>query len=320
MFFTDGKVSRDFLLNGSFNYAHPDYPLLVPLSVAWLYTCLGRVNDQLAKVIYPLQYLSLLMVFHYMAEKASSRRNASLFTALLALTPIVTIHAGGLPSRDFVGYADLTLSIYFAGAGGFFYLYIVAEDRFFLIISALFLGMGAWTKNEGLVFALIGGGLAGAYLLRKKRTPEILTAACILVILAAPWLVYKVYLNITSEYAGNMKIAAVRSNINRLPFILAGMKYNMFGNIALYNFTWYGYALTSLMNWRGFFRNRLIFLHAMLFLQFGAYIFVYIISPSDINWQISTSLDRLILHMVPFALLIAAINTGILSAGCCEKT
>ena len=102
----------------------------------------------------------------------------------------------------------------------------------------------------------------------------------------------------------------IHNNFDRLPFISESIINGMFFNTALYNFTWYGYLLTSLTNWRGIIRRPLIFLHIMLFVQLGIYVLTYVITPHDLQWHISTSLDRLLLHLIPLAILITAINVG----------
>lgn len=320
IFFLEGKVASAFLLNKSYASTHLDYPLLVPLAVSWIYTCLGTVNDQLAKVIFPLLFSAMLIVFFYIVRRLSTRGNAILFTALLALSPVIMTHTGGfsmpfgsLYSGDFVGYADLMLSIYFFSAAAFFYLYMLKDDTWPLFCSVLFLALGAWTKNEGLPYAFFGVILIALYLLispRIKRPGAVFIALLVLsfLVIAAPWLFYKSYLNLQSEYMVTLSLSTVMNNIGRLPLILSRTGGFMFRNVELFNLTWYLYFLTLILNWRRFFSAPLAFLNLFFFLQFSLYIFIYIISPNEINWHLDTSLDRLLLHMVPLVTFITAIN------------
>ena len=312
-FFWQKKISVSFLLN---NPAHPDYPLLIPLSIAWIYTSMGKINDHLAKILYPLQYVSLLIIFHYLLKKISSRKNALLFTTLLSLTPLLLIHAGGLPiglgefsKGDFVGYADITLSIYFISFCGFLYLFLLNQNYLFLTIAVLFLGMGAWTKNEGLTFALIGACLIAQYLSGKLKR-RLLTISVVLAVFILPWFAYRLYFGIPGEYfSSNLNFSVILGNVSRLSVIVNAMGKAMFvDNIALFSFIWYGYILTSLVNWRGFFHSPLFVLQTMFLSQIATYIFIYMISPHDIVWHLATSVDRLILHLTPLAMLITAVN------------
>ncbi|MBI5048065.1 MAG: hypothetical protein HZB54_03820 [Deltaproteobacteria bacterium] len=310
-FFMEKKVSPEFLLNAS---SHADYPLLIPLSVAWIYTSMGKLNDHMAKVMYPLQYVSLLIIFHYLLKKISSRNNALLFTTLLSLTPMLVLHAGGFPAMsvnlfvyDYVGYADITLSIYFISFCGFLYLFLLNQNYLLLTIAVLFLGMGAWTKNEGLTFALIGACLIAQYLSGELKR-RLLTISVILAVFVLPWLAYRLYFGIPGEYFSNLNFYVILDNISRLSVIVNTMGKSMFVDITLFSFIWYGYILTSLVNWRGFLHRPLFVLQTMLLSQCAIYIFIYMISPHDIVWHLTTSVDRLIFHLTPLALFIAGIN------------
>ena len=131
-FFLDRSVEAAFLTDPVYVQDHPDYPLLVPLAVSWIYTAIGAAQEEAGKIIYPLQFAALLSLMHYGVRKLTgSRTTGLLFTALLALTPVVLVHAAGFPvqidsgytGKDMTGYADLALSAYFLGAGIFIVLF-----------------------------------------------------------------------------------------------------------------------------------------------------------------------------------------------------
>lgn len=210
VFFIDGGVNGVFLLNPDYAYSHPDYPLLVPLSVAWVYTALGRAGDATAKLLYPLQFVSMLFIFHWAVKKVSGASYAMLFTALLSLTPIILVHAGGFPNSigplaggDYLGYADLMLSVCFLSAGAFLYVGMTGGGPFHLVLSALFLGLGAWTKNEGLPFAAFGFLLIAVHSIAGRRDwRPLVVCACVLGVFIVPWSAYKAHLALGSDFAG----------------------------------------------------------------------------------------------------------------------
>lgn len=315
VFFSDKGIRPSFFFTSPF--VHPDYPLLVPLSAAWVYTCLGHVNDQLGRFIYAPQYAALLTLFYYFVRKTSTTRFALIFTAVLSITPIIIIHSAGLPvsigelyQGDFVGYADLPLSIYFLGAAGFFYLYTLDEKRSHIMLSSLFLGFGAWTKDEGLPFALSSAFLMALHILiRRKQTLKSLASLfAILAVTTGPWLIYKAILRFPGEYEGHISLGTTLKNLNRLPHILNFMKMIFFKKTSLYSYTWYLYVITSLINWRGFLKRPLVYLNIMLLSQFAIYTLIYLITFLDIDFHLRTSFDRLVLQMLPLAMLITAIN------------
>ena len=43
-FFVDGGVESSFLLDSTYTRSHQDYPLLLPLSITWLYICMGTAQ------------------------------------------------------------------------------------------------------------------------------------------------------------------------------------------------------------------------------------------------------------------------------------
>ncbi|MCC6544978.1 MAG: hypothetical protein IT392_10860 [Nitrospirae bacterium] len=314
MFFYDMGISYDILKDP---LTHPDYPLLIPLTFSWIYTSMGQVNDELVRMIYPLQFVSLLAIFFDAVRKVAARRFSLLFTALLSMTPIIMIHTGGFVgvyTADFVGYADLALSIFFLGAGAFFYLYMSEGDYAYLVTAVLFLAMGAWTKNEGLVLLLIGGILITVSLAfgSKIKYKFILMTWGLLGVITLPWIIYKMYYHISSEYTPNMNTATMQSNLLRLPYIIKMFFYILFRKADLFNYSWYGYVISSLINIRKSFRNPLIFLHAMILAQCASYIFIYLISPLDLKFHIETSLDRVFIHLTPLAILIMALNINML--------
>ncbi len=338
-FFVDGGVTPAFLLDASYGYDHPDYPLLVPLSIMWLFTTLGEVNDIAAKILYPVQFAALLSIVYYFVKRSVGRRAALVATAVLSLSPLVIIHAAGLPvkigglySGDFVGYADLILSLFFVAAGGFIYLYAKDGCPGAFRVAAVLLAIGAWTKNEGLVFAMIGAlllllllfmrtfSLRLALLVYDIREHEsgdlrpllsgLLFMVAVFVLFMAPWATYKVHFGLGSEYTVGLNIGTLTSNIVRLPLVVGSILAHLFTRISLVNVAWWLLLLSLIVNIRGLQRPGVLALILLLVGQFAVYALVYIITPADVSWQISTSLDRLVLHLLPLAILIAAINGG----------
>ena len=123
IFFSRRQLSMEFPSGPAFS----DYPLHMPFAVTWLYVVAGGVLDRWAKILYPLQFCSLLLAFNGFVRIMSSRIHALFFTALLAAVPLIVVQGGGLPAGvhafglyewDQVGYSDLSLSLCFLLAGG----------------------------------------------------------------------------------------------------------------------------------------------------------------------------------------------------------
>lgn len=317
VFFIEGSVPAGFLIDPSFGYSHPDYPLMIPLAVSWIYTVIGVADDSIARLIYPLQYGALLALFYFFVKAASGVRTALVFTALLSLTPILVMHAsglavkvGGLYTGDYAGYADLALSACFMGSASFIYLYLRDGKTSQFLCAVLFLSIGAWTKNEGLTFAMIGLLILWIGSVKTGKRAGYLIAASIAVfaVFVAPWAVYKAGLGIGSEYAGRAGLAVSFDGLTRLPVIIRYLARELFLLTGLFSFTWWLWMAGSLINIRGQIKLPILSLNVLALGQLGVYVFVYMITPADLEWHLQTSLDRLSLQLLPLFLMISALN------------
>lgn len=319
IFFEAHSVPQAFLLDpGSPNRG---YPLMVPLGVAWVYICLGHAQDTLAKALYPLQYLALLILFGSLVRRVTSRKNALFFTALLASTPVVVLHAAGLSpltslsglyASDFVGYADLTLAILMLGAGGFMALAVRTGKDPFYYGSAVFLGLSAWAKNEGLPFCLIGN-ITICFLWSRQKGLSIRKFLWLLVVFAVtagPWLVERAVLRLSSEYVIALSPDVLFHHAGKFPAVFFELIKYLFSKIGLFNFTWHLFALSFFLRLKRSGGAFLWPLYILFFGQLGAYVLAYAMTPYELDWHIATALDRLLLHLTPLAWLITAAHVG----------
>lgn len=317
VFFIEGSVAAGFLTDPSFGYSHPDYPLMVPLAVSWIYTVIGGADDSIARLIYPLQYAAILALFFYFVKAASGVRTALVFTALLSLTPILVMHASGLPVKvgglytgDYAGYADLALSACFMASASFIYLYLRDGRTAQFLCAVLFLSIGAWTKNEGLTFSIIGLVIlwAGALRSGKKAGYLISASVAIFALFVAPWAIYKAGLLIKSEYAGRAGQAASLHGLTRLPVIIRYLARELFLFTGIFSFTWWLWAAGVVLNIRGQIKLPVLSLNVLALGQLSVYVFVYMITPANLEWHLQTSLDRLSLQLLPLFLMVSALN------------
>lgn len=316
-FFIEGGVPAGFLTDPSFGYSHPDYPLMVPLAVSWIYMVIGGADDSIARLIYPLQYAALLAVFYHFVKTAVGARVGLLFTALLSLTPILVMHSSGLPVKvgglytgDYAGYADLALSAYFMGSGAFIYLYLRDARPSQFLCAVLFLSIGAWTKNEGLTFAMIGLLILwiGSMRTGKRAGYLIAVSIAIFALFVGPWAIFKAGIDIASEYAGRAGQVASFDAVSRLSTIFRYLARDLFLLTGLFSFTWWLWLCGVILNIRGQFKGPILSLNVLALGQLGVYVFVYMITPADLEWHLQTSLDRLSLQLLPLFMMASALN------------
>ncbi len=144
-------------------WSHPDYPLLVPASVARGWVCAGHETTAVPRLIAAL----------FLAATA-----ALLMAALTLLRGSAQGGLGGLallatPSfleQGTAQYADVPLAFFFlAGAAAFEALDRgAAAPRRLAALAGLLAALAAWTKNEGLLFLVATVGVRGLRALRLR--------------------------------------------------------------------------------------------------------------------------------------------------------
>ena len=179
--------------------AHQNYPLHVPLLMAWFYSWLGEVNDVSVGLIFAFYFLALIIFIYDSLRKNKSKINSLVFTAVLVSLPLLAYHGS-------VAYADLILSFYFTLATVSLFNYLKHNKKIDLIGLSLFSGICVWVKNTGIVLAGIIGLVLLIYFLQKAGFPK--TKKAILIdffkkcylkfifgvgFFAIPWLIFKNY-------------------------------------------------------------------------------------------------------------------------------
>jgi len=301
-FYLASSIPHDFLKVLGDPISHPEYPLLLPLAESSVYVFLGYLNDLSVKIIFPLYYIAGLVVLYFVVRRFAVRSAALLFTFLLATIPHFNEHAT-------IGYADLLLAVYYSAS--FFYLLIWIRERkaAFLILSFLLSALCIWTKTEGILLTSVNMTIAFIYILRFKKDDLrrgiiyiAANAALISVFLVTKRLLgLQVHGNIVglnlSEWFGSMM------NIKRIPFVLYEFQIQFFGP-KKWNIIWIIFIVAFLFNFRKAFMETLRPVTLAILCILGAYTFVYLIAPQEaIEWQISKTTGRFLLHFLPVVVL-----------------
>jgi hypothetical protein len=152
-FFIDASI-MPFFKSHDYQFAHLSYPLYLPLMQTWIYTWMGKINENLVKVIFPLFYLSGLFIFYYLFRQKYRRVIAIIYVFIFSALPVVMDHG-------YIEYTNLIFAIILMLAVYFFYLSVppkgsVAaidpETKNYLLLSTIFFGILAQIRSEGLFF------------------------------------------------------------------------------------------------------------------------------------------------------------------------
>lgn len=155
------------------------YPLLVSLANTLVYL-LGGDNP---KFIYSLFYISFIFVFYGVIRRLCSRRLALFIIVLLATTPSLFAHS-------MIVYTNLPYTAFLVTGVLYLYLWILKQNKEFLIFSALLMGLSTWTRSTEPfwltnIFIVIGLSLV------KKNYQAIFWYLFIFLLIQQPWKIYE---------------------------------------------------------------------------------------------------------------------------------
>ncbi len=303
-------------------WSHPDYPVLLPglISLCWT---LARAESTLAPIT-----VAFLFTFATAGLLISSlgilRGRVQAFIAgALLLGTVEFVEVGAMQ------YADVPLSFYILAT----VVLLCLQDRHpedlrFTLLAGLTAGFAAWTKNEGLMFVFVVILARAIAVLRFGARPLLVrqlgSVAAGLVFPLAVVAFFKLRLAPPNDLASTRPadIIAHVTDFGRWITVLQGFGKQafFFGQMAVEGVVVRGFlipiALVLLLYWllvrfRVHERDRSSVATAALTvaLMLAGDFAVYVLFPSDVNWQMSTSLDRLFLQLWPaglFAFFMAA--------------
>ena len=322
---------RDLLSEGFTDpdrpHFHRKYPPLVPLLEAEITTQIGEWDDRRMKAIFPL-FLAMTLALVLGAQAAfASRTHALLFTALLALVPLVAFDRAG----GGTGLSDLPFGFYLTAAAiAVVPGYTEGRVRFFLLGGVL-TGLALLTKREGSILAassLLALLLLGVPACRRGHARFFAVSTLLwlagLILVAAPWLVVRSRLG-EPDYGDTIWYLQSLTP-DRLPVLagrllpLAGGALREWLRFDRWLLLWPTIALAvgfvAVRRWRrpapgpvdGAWPRPagIDYLLLVWMLQLGAYLFVYWTTPNHMPWQMSVSWPRLLIHIFPLGIYLAS--------------
>lgn len=308
IFYQAGGIPKGFFSTVTPAFPNASYPLLMPLIERWTYVFMGSFNDFLVKSIFPIFFVSALIIFYFAVKEYFTRRNALMFTFLLATIPQFNRFSS-------IGYADFVLAFFFtAGFLNFFY-YMKNRDTRQLVLSGLFMGFCCWTKMEGwaLSAGIITISIIFAVLNLKWDKKTLLKTSlfiAVILMISLPWIFIINNAHLESDVYGAKAISVDRviaslSNFDRLPHILYEFQKQFFGP-KKWNLIWILFLGLFFLNTKKAFRGDIKYPTILLLLVMAGYSYSYLLIPikegGSINWNIASTLSRLFIHFTPLAL------------------
>jgi len=292
-----GHIPVEFFSDPSRTWAHPNYPLFLPLNQTWLYLRVGLPHQglgQLLAVHFALAAMCLL--YAGLTELTGNAWRGVFAVVLLFLLPAATTSPGGVASL----WADFPLAVVFLGAT--IYLIRFSVDGSSLSWFAAFLALLPWVKREGIILAAV---LAVAFLWIAWRAGKVNRLPLVVV-----WGGWTLFLHAAHASADRdflpVSLATITQNLDRLPLILTALCLEL---IALnrWSLLWPLTVLAAWLVWRNPALARWRILPFMILALLALYSAIYLLSAwPSLGLHLVTSLPRLLLPVAMPALVLLA--------------
>ena len=258
-FFVARGIDWAWLANPFNEFAHVDYPLLVPLSFD-LQMLVDGSGPGLMNVAFGVA--ALLMLRGFLAEEIAAPWMLALATLALAWTAL----------SPWIGLAEGPLVAY--GTAGLLLIRKGEVER-----GAVMLGLAASCKNEGLT--LIVAAMIAAWSIRRFWPA----------LIAAPWLVLRSVHHLQTDLTSGPILPRVVEHLSHpLPMLRAMFVYSLGKPLF-----WSGIFLALLLGFRQLRRER--FLALAIALQLAFFIGAYLVTPHDVTWHVRWSWERIVTQL-----------------------
>ncbi|HUR58011.1 MAG TPA: glycosyltransferase family 39 protein [Opitutaceae bacterium] len=310
-----GSDWPELLVAPSLSWTHPDYPRLIPASVARMWAWAGNEDPSapaLVSVVFAGATVALLVA---VLARLRGRSVALVSGIVLLATPFFVTFAAN-------EHADIPLGTFMLAALVGVIAPGAAQARGGAVLAGLCAAGAAWTKNEGLLFA---AAFAAALMLHLWRGKAFGSAKRFLVALAIG-LIPVVYFKVQLAPANDLISASAGSWVEKIAdptrhaTILAsfGRDLARFGEWQIA--PWLALAL-PFAAWRA--RRRFgpaeLLVPVLVGVMLVGYYAVYLVSPQNLAWHIDNSLVRLLLQLWPLTILAWGLAVPDFAASWTEK-
>ncbi|HYC59573.1 MAG TPA: hypothetical protein VEK79_08400 [Thermoanaerobaculia bacterium] len=289
MFLAAGGIDWSYLEAPLNITAHPDYPLLLPFLYDTYAIIYGSWPEAWAGfVTFAFGLAGLLVLRNLLADEMPKLPRA---IATLILMPVMFSPFIGIAEAPLITYA--TIGVLYVRRG------IAKASRGEVVAGAVFLGLAAWSKNEGL--ALIFAVALGMIIARRYGLlPALLPAVAI----NLPWLVIHRLHGLRVDLAAGGTIERLAARLrDPLPIVEA-----LIPRTGMPFIFWLGVTVAVAVGIRRMTADNR-FLAVTTAVQFLIYAGVYFMTPRELTWHIDTSWERVLRQILPLIMLTAMLPT-----------
>lgn len=147
-FLNGGVLPLPYFSDPTRDWSHQDYPLLLPLAESWIYLWLGRADQQLAKTVSWMFFVSAVCLLHAANRRFAVKGWQMLVSPLMVFTvPLMLIGDGSAST----GYADFPMAVFYLATIIFVIEFWRNEDFAALRLAGLLAAAGCWLKQDGFI-------------------------------------------------------------------------------------------------------------------------------------------------------------------------
>lgn len=336
--FEDKTISSRDLADADFIQGHPRYPLLLPLAEEHIYALLGKVDDRLSKVLFPLLYAGLVLTTVGVLSRHLPGSLAWLWGVLLATVPALMPHEYGF----LCGQADAPVACYHGVAllYAWDFLERLCEQRQTVsvvgaaAVAGLCTGLTAFTKDEGIAFLMVDGTVLvllvliavsrsrssghlsahsdqAAVSVRPALLALVVFAGCASGVLV-PWFLHRRSLPHTTEmnYFGRLSPAFLVEKLGTLTWSIPHMAQRMFVEWREWGFQWWLVVIALVLAPRQLARRGQMLLLLDMLGAIAALLVAGMLAPVRLEEHLGGSSQRFLMQISPVAVLFAAGQTA----------
>ena len=279
--------SWKLFFNDAISVYHLDYPLLLPLyNYKNQMLNVSGYSDIIPLITSILFYIAILTGTTGLIKELNNQKNALIAgIVLMSVKPFIW--------ESSTQCADIPLSLYILLSAGGLFLYQKYQNNFYVFLSFFFAGSAAFCKNEGILFFLVF--LTVVLIFLKQANKKMILLGCILPIICL--LYFKIFIYSKSDLFENQNFSLIISKIldfQNTKIILLHYLNNL---INLWNLVLA--ALIIFIKQDKPLNNITKMSFLLIFIIFISYFIIYLITPNDINWHLTTSSMRLTVQYIP---------------------
>jgi len=275
------------LFNPHIDHVHSDYPLMLPATIAGFWKLLDSYTSFVPILFsFVIFYLLLWSLYSFINNR------------LLAIGTVIYLISNYLFYKEiFSQYADSLLALYYLISVAAFY-YLKNKNDKLMFVTGFLVFSSMWVKNEGIAFAIIFSVVAYLSFFKnyQHKLKYFLYGGLLPIVIT---LSFKLLIATNNDITSSLNRTIVQVfDMNRLITILIFLLktiYELFP-IILVLIVFHIYKSGFKLKYKSGF--------GILLGTLSAYIFIYMVTPNNLNWHLSTSASRLIHQLLPMFLLL----------------